>query len=431
MDESETGRPMPAAQAIHWKPLRDAHYIMASLQPADGGRRRIFIRQKVLSRVNELAVASHGRKAFGLLLGQLYECSVTGASYLVVESLAEQPPVSEEADIAQGVRAKAVRVADGDVTRSLGWYRTVPRLEQKPPDSAAAIHASVFEHPWQMMLLIAEGPARPTGGAVFLHDSENARWFSAPFYELPDRAPNEGQPKRTCIAWPQYMTVDTVVYHEGASPETQPADIHGPTVEATKSRASEQYPRQRPSAAANVALSPQSPDPPAGPYIAPPTASADDVGGLRIPGDGPLRSTPVQPLVDISEKRREKLRARHADTAVAGLTPVDETHQRSTADAGMRYVSDTDDTSSGDDPPRYIELARAEGFVVAAKFDSVNQSAKAETLWVLNEPNTGILLTVVVAGARIVAWMKSTCCRLPSRSIGMSPHASSTSRRRA
>ena len=77
-------QPMPVEQSILWKPLRDPHYVVASLQIGDGGRRKVFVRQRVLARVESL-VRSHGRRTFGILLGRLYQCSTSGVEYIVIE----------------------------------------------------------------------------------------------------------------------------------------------------------------------------------------------------------------------------------------------------------------------------------------------------------------------------------------------------------
>jgi hypothetical protein len=71
---------------------------------------------------------------------------------------------------------------------------------------------------------------------------------------------------------------------------------------------------------------------------------------------------------------------------------VDDHDQRSTP-ISARRVGDNEDTSTGDDPGRYIEMARTEGFFIAARFDS-NATGRAETLWILNEPYSGLLLAV-------------------------------------
>ena len=45
----------PVNASIHWKPLRDPHYVVASLQPDNGRRRQIFVKQAVLARLHALA----------------------------------------------------------------------------------------------------------------------------------------------------------------------------------------------------------------------------------------------------------------------------------------------------------------------------------------------------------------------------------------
>ena len=102
MRDHKTRRPMPVDESILWKPLYDSHYVVASLQPADGGRRAIFIRQQALSRVQRL-VHAFGRRASGLLLGQFYSCPDTGTNYLVIESLAELDAVPVEDEMAAGI----------------------------------------------------------------------------------------------------------------------------------------------------------------------------------------------------------------------------------------------------------------------------------------------------------------------------------------
>src|SRR5688572_656301 len=81
----------PASASIHWKPLRDPHYVVSSLQPEDGGRRQIFAEQAVLARLH--ALARHGSsQLLGLLLGRLFDCPETGTKYLLIEKLGETAP---------------------------------------------------------------------------------------------------------------------------------------------------------------------------------------------------------------------------------------------------------------------------------------------------------------------------------------------------
>ena len=70
--------------------------------------------------------------------------------------------------------------------------------------------------------------------------------------------------------------------------------------------------------------------------------------------------------------------------------------------APRRQIDDDDDTAPEDDPARYIDLARANGFFIAARFAAADDVAADEKLWVLNEPYSGMLLTVVSADAEVV-----------------------------
>ena len=76
MRDHATRRAMPVEQSILWKPLHDAHYVVASLQARDGGRRKVFVRQQALAAA-AAHVRGHGRRTIGLLLGQFYECPVS------------------------------------------------------------------------------------------------------------------------------------------------------------------------------------------------------------------------------------------------------------------------------------------------------------------------------------------------------------------
>jgi hypothetical protein len=81
---------------------------------------------------------------------------------------------------------------------------------------------------------------------------------------------------------------------------------------------------------------------------------------------------------------------------------VDDHDQRTAGPASGRRLGDDDDTSSSDDPARYIELARSEGFFVAAKSDTRTELSPNETLWILNEPYSGMLLAVVATDTEVV-----------------------------
>ena len=419
MRDHVTRRPMPVEQSILWKPLRDSHYVVASLQPADGGRRRIFIRQQVVARVEAL-VRAHGRRTVGLLLGQLYQCSTTGADYLVIESISEHEVVGDENDLATTIGAAleerstqrhGVFGFGDDHAHVLGWYRGVTAVEARPSLSTAGIHASLFGQPWQTTLVISEG-ARPEG-ALFLHDVVNSRWFYAPFYELLSHAPAPDQPKATVINWPQYMTAEPVVPSEraaSAAPVAEMADVRAakPYERPWLRRPSDKHTREERSRLRDGADSPLVDTPTALTGDAPEPVSHDG----RTLADQPVVDRPVtnrpaprsvQPgLADASRGNRERPGSRRGEKSTEKLSIVDDRDQKKGAPPSTRRLGDDDDTVMGEDPDRYIEIARAEGFFIAAKFDAAGERGRAETLWVLNEPYSGLLLAVVGAGSEVV-----------------------------
>ena len=61
----------------------------------------------------------------------------------------------------------------------------------------------------------------------------------------------------------------------------------------------------------------------------------------------------------------------------------------------------------GDEVGRYVDIARAEGFFVAAKY-AAGEAGGGETLWILNEPYSGLLLAVVAADSEVVACGRRT-----------------------
>ena len=202
-------RPMPVVSSILWKPLRDSHYVLTSIQPGQGGLRQIFVLQSVLDRVRRLAHQPSGAHPMGLLLGNRYDCPITGTRYVLIESLEE---IGEAAGSftamteAMGDRAKRHR--GNSSTESVGWYASSDSSEPQVSSAHTAIHRSLFEEPWASALIVADGG---NSGAFFLQDTRASRWFQAPFYEVghPDRHDDAAKP--TCIAWPGYLTSETVV----------------------------------------------------------------------------------------------------------------------------------------------------------------------------------------------------------------------------
>ena len=416
MRDHGTRRPIPVEQSIHWKPLHDPHYVVASLQPGDGGRRPIFVRQQVLARVEAL-VRAHGRRAYGLLIGQFYHCSVTSADYIIVESVAEQGLVSDEMDMAAGITEAIADRSAEQRAHIVGWYRGVPTVEAKPSPNTASTHMSLFQQPWHVALVVGEG-ADISHGALFLRDTVNSRWFHAPFYELLEQAPAQHEPKPTVVDWPHhYITAESVV----------PArlDVIAPT-ELADARAKSKYDRPKPGrqaadrSATSESEAEWAPAPLADVAVPLSLSAPESVAPAPIDSrvvestktepaiaDAPLATDRLAPrtvhreLVELAQTTRERALPRERARAVEKLSIVDDRDQRSVA-SGIHRLSDTDDTVIGDDPGRYIELARAEGFFIAAKFETMNGLGSAETLWVLNEPYSGMLLAVVTTDSEVV-----------------------------
>jgi len=427
---------MPIEQSVHWKPLRDPHYVVASLQPADGGRRKIFVRQDVIARVEAL-VRAHARRTVGVLLGQCYQCSVTGVDFLIIESISESTVIDEN-EIATKLAEELERYAkDHHVlllgsdrgTQVVGWYRGVPTVEAKPSVTTAGIHASLFSQPWQMALVVTDR-SNPDG-AFFLRDSVNSRWFNAPFYELLSHPAAANQPKPSVVAWAQYLTTEAIVPAERDN-RSRP-ELVGEPEPGIPSPPRRRYERpwlrrsptkqdglQRGRTPDDEVPSPESPRTSLTPATQadmvrprdePPLAdrpATDLPPVVRPPVDRRLSDRPApQPLqlglADVPRgQQRERAGWRRNGRAADKSSIVDDSDQRTPAISSVRRVSDDDDTVMGDHPGRYIEIARAEGFFIAAKFEAIGGLGEAETLWVLNEPYSGMLLAVVGTGSEVV-----------------------------
>ena len=393
MRDHATRRPIPVEQAIHWKPLHDSHYIIASLQSGDGGRRKIFVRDQLLPRIEALVRSGHGRRVFGLLIGEQCSCPDTGADYFAIESLVEQPPAVDDEGVAAAL-ASALGAHRSDRRRQVvGWYSGAASVDARPLPITAYIHTSYFPEPWQTALVIGEGPGG--GGAFFLDDTVNTRWFYAPFYELTEHAPSRNQPKLTHVRWPQYMTTDPVVLAPSESvPDLSPSEK--PAVD----RREKWYALRRgPSQRRNGADTP------------PTHASADSATRTsERPAHPPSdRTAPIADhggLADISDARRENLRekvlARLSSGSSERMEIVDGSQSTSSTAPTAPQISDSEDTTAGDSVTRFVELARAEGFFLAARFEAAAEAENRESLWILNEPYSGMLLAVVAADDEVI-----------------------------
>ena len=207
MSERVRRRAIPASSSIHWKPLRDAHYVVASLEPGQGGRRQLFITQAVLARAQAVARGAFGQHAVGLLVGHRYACPITGTNYIGIESLVEAAPARDEQSLALAVRTVLARFKSHDSMEPLGWYCGVPSVDGRLGDTPAAIHLASFREPWHTVLVLSD---RASAGAFFLRDARASRWFQAPFYEEVEDTRKARTAKSTCVSWPAYLTTDVV-----------------------------------------------------------------------------------------------------------------------------------------------------------------------------------------------------------------------------
>ena len=200
----------PVGISILWKPLRDPHYVVASLQPGGGGLRQIFAHQSTLAELQALARANPEQAMAGLLLGKRLDCSLNLTPYVLIESHVHVGLSSlDERAIAQDLRGLVAQVSRRrKPLEVLGWFYTSRSHEAAVSPTHAAIHAACFADPWQTMLTFTNAGK---AGAFFLHDLRAARWFHAPFYEVTDTKAGSRAPRPTCIAWPAYLTTNAVV----------------------------------------------------------------------------------------------------------------------------------------------------------------------------------------------------------------------------
>src|SRR5687768_4582117 len=200
---------MPVASSISWKPLRDSHYIVVSLQPGGGGLRQVFIRQSALREIQAVAHRDPDQPVVGLLIGERFDCALSTTPYLLIGSHVEVAIASlDERTVSNAVQALHGRLGRLRSAEVLGWFSTSRATEPAVSRTTAAVHATWFTNPWQTALIFGDD-----GGtaAFYLHDARAARWFQVPFYEITDAKATSRAPKATCVRWPSYLTTAQVV----------------------------------------------------------------------------------------------------------------------------------------------------------------------------------------------------------------------------
>jgi len=349
-------------------PVRETHHIVASLQPGNGGRRRLFVNQGVLATLREIAARTRDRPIVGLLQGGRFDCPATGVPYLTIDS------VRERSELRDGTPATALRDAlkssVGRATAGVaGWFYLVPADEVLPRGFGEDVAAATVRllQPWQPTLVLAGG-ARGADGAFLLWDTVESCAFRSPFYELLDeRAIRPNAPKPTQMVWPSYATGDVVApasLPEHSRPDVARRDMSRPDRTAASGRVSSRWTFWRARTR--------------GPHAPRRTGDTDESisaarGGPATPTDRPI------------ERR-----------ATTDATPAHPPQRQPKPNVELA------DTAEGDSIERYIAIARKDGFYIAAKFDVEPWAGERETLYVLQDPYAGLLLTVVANNARVL-----------------------------
>ena len=355
---------MPAENSIQWKPVRDAHYVLASLHPGIG-RHDTVIDQRVLLHLQNAARSILGQYTFGVLIGQRFDCPITHSRYAVVSSLIEGGAVPLETALADGFHQLLSQLHEKPRREIVGSYCTGGVQEARLSGAHVDGHTRWFTEPWHVAVVVSEAA---TSGAVYLHDARDARWYQAPFYELTHPVRGSGG-KPTCISWPDYMTTDTVVALDSAQAFA--------SLRQRMPRAKQQSQASTPSRSLWKSWLPNATLRPA-------------VEGTAVSTSPTTPATPATPATPTHDAPLVP-----SSAATSRRSRIPSPNERT------EPVSDADDTSTLDTPERYVELARSEGFFVTAKFDTTNPDTR-ESVWVLNEPYSGFLLTLVTTDTQVI-----------------------------
>jgi len=101
---------------------------------------------------------------------------------------------------------------------------------------------------------------------------------------------------------------------------------------------------------------------------------------------------------DPGDQARQAAQPAPRPRAAAEELPQPATNRRHTP---PRVIDDGEDTTAADHPYRYLALARREGFQVSANLE-VTLAEGAETVWLLNEEEFGLQITLVTSDVAVV-----------------------------
>jgi len=438
---------MPIVNSILWKPLRDSHYVLTSVQPDQGGFRQIFVQQALLDRIRRQGHGPPGERLLGLLLGSRWDCPITGTRYVVIQSFEETHQATHDSTaMTHALADRLAHHSGGESIECVGWYSSSDGTEPRIASAQAAVHASLFDEPWLTALVLAEGGE---SGAFFLHNKRASRWFQAPFYEVTTAARKDQAAKTTCIAWPAYLTTENVVLRAASEPEAPP--VRGEEVAATP----KPLPSPRPALSnirrigsairssitgraetkarkaaelaetarvADAERKEQARTAHAERLERARAAAAEQAEGNRLAAEqaererleakqgatqrsktdrrveatAPASTTTAVPLRQAAQPPDSPQPA--APPRAASVEAAQPTHRRHTP---PRVIDDGEDTTAVDHPYRYLALARREGFQVSANLE-VTRAEGTETVWLLNEEEFGLQIILVTSDVAVV-----------------------------
>jgi len=480
---------MPVVNSILWKPLRDSHYVLTSVQPDQGGFRQIFVQQPVLDRIRRRGHGPPGGRLLGLLLGSRWDCPVTGTRYVVIQSFEESDEATRDSKaMTAALVDRLTRHSREESIECVGWYGSSDGPEPGISSTQAAVHASLFEEPWPTALILAEGG---DSGAFFLHDKRASRWFQAPFYEVCNADRKDHAAKRTCIDWPAYLTTETVAPLPVLEAEEPPARARDavPTPEPASARRSalsafaqaigsswavtrrvasalrssitrraeakarkaaelaekarvaeaerkdqariahaERLERARVAAAEQAERDRLAAEQAERERLA---AERDRIERERAKWERTERERAERERLSAEPAKQARLATQQIETTrrsepvAAAPTTTNEAPVKPAPPIGQpapparaaavepvrpitqrrhtppRVADDGEDTTPSDHPYRYLALARREGFQVSANLERTGAEG-AETVWLLNEPEFGLQITLMTSDVAVV-----------------------------
>lgn len=202
-------RPLPAGQAIVWRPS-------AASGARTGDAYPIYVKPKVLQALNEHFLATRKHGVLGFLVGDWCQDARSGASHVVVDSTIRlnQAIYGDRVGVVlEKLWSRVQHELDAVRGHLLGWYHSHPPdgIGLAPGDVEA--HLLLFTQPWQFALVLGAEATGPAAG--FYRPAHDA--FSATtrlsFHELAGPGGSApGAARRSSLPWTNFVTDEPVIY---------------------------------------------------------------------------------------------------------------------------------------------------------------------------------------------------------------------------